>query len=70
MESKVSAQNLPPVRKPAEGTLQLPLEPSTLQLIDVPQPDLQPASPGVPAPVSTRSGRIVKRPAYLSDFTT
>ena len=70
VESKVNAQTLPPARKPTEETLQVPPEPSALQLPDVSQPDLQPASPGVPAPVSTRSGRIVRRPAYLRDFTT
>ena len=70
VESKVNAQTLPPARKPAEETLQLPPKPSALKLSDVPQPVLQPASPSVPAPVSTRSGRIVTRPAYLSDFTT
>ena len=70
VESKVNAQTLPSARKPAEETVQLPPKPSALQLSDVPQPDLQPASPGVPAPVSTRSGRIVTRPAYLNDFTT
>lgn len=56
--------------KPTEETLQVPSEPPALQLPDVSQPDLQPASPGVPPPVSTRSGRIVRRPAYLRDFTT
>ena len=64
VESKVNAQTLPPARKPTEETLQvLPdHEPSTLQLPDVAQPpDLQPASPGVPPPVCTRSGRIVRR---------
>ena len=49
--------------------LQVPPEPSALQFPDVSQPDLQPASPGVVPPVSTRSGRIVRRPAYLRDFT-
>jgi len=69
-ESKVNAQTLLPSRKPTEDTLQVPPEPSALQLPDVSQPDLQPALPSVPAPVSTRSGRIVRRPAYLRDFTT
>ena len=73
-ESKVNAQTLLPTRKPTEETLQVPPEPSALQLPDVSQPDSQPdsqsASPSFPAPVSTRSGRIVRRPAYLRDFTT
>lgn len=69
-ESKVNAQTLLPTRKPTEETLQVPPEPSALQLPDVSQPDSQPASPSFPAPVSTRSGRIVRRPAHLRDFTT
>ena len=70
VESKVKTQTLPPARKPTEETLQVPPKPSALQLPDVSQPDLQPASPSVLAPVSARSGRIVRRPAYLRDFTT
>ena len=70
VESKVNAQTLPPARKPNEEILQVPPKPSVLHLPDVSQPDLQPASPGVLPPVSTRSGRIVRRPAYLRDFTT
>jgi hypothetical protein len=70
VESKVNTQTPPPARKPTEGTLQVPPEPSALQLPDVSQPDLQPVLPSVSAPVSTRSGRIVRRPAYLRDFTT
>ena len=70
VESKVNAPALPPAMKPTEETLQVPSEPPALQLPDVSPPDLQPASPGVPPPVSTRSGRIVRRPAYLRDFTT
>ena len=66
VESKLNAQTLPPAKKPTEETCQLPLEPSVLQLPDVSQP----ASQGVPAPVSTRSGKIVRRPAYLRDFNT
>jgi len=69
-ESKVNAQTLLPARKPTEETLQVPPEPSALQLPDVSQPDLQSASQTIPAHVSTRSGRIVRRPAYLKDFTT
>ena len=34
-ESKVNAQTLPPARKPTEETLQVPAEPSALQLPDV-----------------------------------
>jgi len=69
-ESKVNAQTLLPTRKPTEETLEVPPEPSALQVPDVSQPDSQPASPSFPAPVSTRSGRIVRRPVYLRDFTT
>ena len=68
-ESKVNAQTLPSTKKPTEETLQAPHESSALQLPDVAQPDLQPASPGVPPSVSTRSGRMVRRPTYLRDFT-
>lgn len=67
IESKANAQTLPSTKKPTEETLQAPHEPSALQLPDVAQPNLQPASPGVPPPVSTRSGRLVRRPAYLKD---
>ena len=72
VESKVNAQSLPPATKPTDETLQvLPdYEPSALQSPDVSQPDLQPALPGVPSPLCTRSGRIVRKPAYLRDFTT
>ncbi|XP_022806614.1 uncharacterized protein K02A2.6-like [Stylophora pistillata] len=70
VESKANAQTLPSTNKPTEETLQAPHEPSALQLPDVAQPDPHPASPGVPPPVSTRSGRMVRRPAYLKDFTT
>ena len=70
VESKVNVQTLFPAKKHTEGTLQVPPEPSALQLPDVSKPDLQPASLGVIPPVSTRSGRIVRRPAYLRDFTT
>jgi len=69
-ESKVNAQTLLPTRKPTEETPQVPPEPSALQLPDVSEPDLQPTLPSVPAPVSTRSGRIVRRPTDLRDFTT
>ena len=67
VESKVNAQSLPPAGKPTYQTLH---EPSALQLPGVSQPDLQPALPGVPSRVCTRSGGIVRRPAYLRDFTT
>jgi len=70
VESKVNVQTLFPARKPTEETLQLPPEPSALQLPDVSQPDLEPASPGVFPSVSTRSGKIVRRPRYLRNFTT
>ena len=70
VESKVHTQTLPPARKPIEEALKVPPEPSALQLPDVSQPDLHPGSPSVLASVSTRSGRIVRRPAYLRDFTT
>ena len=70
VESKVNVQTLSPAKKPTEETLQVPPEPSALQFPDVSQPDLQPVPPGVLPPVSTRSGRIVRRPAYLRNFTT
>ena len=72
VESKVNAQTLPPAKKHTEETLQVPPdhEPSALQLPDVSQPDLQPTLPGVPSLVFTKSGRIVRRPAYLRVFTT
>ena len=58
VQSKVNTQTLLPARKPTEETLQVPPEPLSLQLPDVSQPDLQPAtSSSVLAPVSTRSGR-------------
>ena len=70
LESKLNSQTLPPTRKPTEETRQVPAEHSALPLPDVSQPDLQPALPSVPAPASSRSGRAVRRPAYLKDFTT
>ncbi|XP_022779512.1 ATP-dependent DNA helicase PIF1-like [Stylophora pistillata] len=48
VESKANPQTLPSTKKPTEETLQAPHEPSALQLPDVAQPDLRPASPGVP----------------------
>ena len=65
VESQVNIQTLFPARKPTEETLQLPSEPSALQLPDVSQPHLEPTSPGALPPVSTRSGKIVRRPGYL-----
>ncbi len=70
VESKVIAQTLPPAGKLTEETLQVPPEPSAFQLPGVSQPDLQSASPDALPSVTTKSGRIARRLAYLRDFTT
>ena len=70
VQSKVDTQIRPPVRRPSEGIPQLRTKSSALQMPATWQPSSQPAPPSVPIPVSTRSGRIVRRPAYLRDLTT
>ena len=70
VQSKVDTQIRPPFRRPSEGIPQLRTKSSALQMPAAWQPSSQPAPPSVPIPVSTRSGRIVRRPAYLRDLTT
>ena len=60
VQLKVDTQTRWIPRRPTEETPQLPTELSALQVPTVSQPDPQPASPSVPVPVSTRSGRIVE----------
>ena len=57
---KVDTQTRWIPRRPTEETPQLPTEPSALHMPAVSQPDPQLASPSVPVPVSTKSGRIVE----------
>ncbi|PFX33745.1 Uncharacterized protein K02A2.6 [Stylophora pistillata] len=60
VESKANAQTLPSTKKPTEETLQAPHEPSALQLPDVAQPDLQPASPESGKKKRVERGETVK----------
>ncbi|CAH3137663.1 unnamed protein product, partial [Pocillopora meandrina] len=74
-QSKVDTQIRPRARRSTEEIPQLRTESSAMQMPAASQPefllpDPHPAPPSVPIPVSTRSGRIVRRPAYLRDFTT
>ena len=79
----VDTLTLPLPRKTTEERPQVLTESSALQMPGISQPDPKPASqvqdvshpypqpalPSAPVPVTTRSARIVRRPAYLRDFT-